>query len=101
MSGQGSAEQAYKFLKIQNRLAFELGRTSSLSEALEFCIDAALEATGMEFGGVYLVDRNGGIDMLAHRGLSEEVVSAVKHFDKDSPRVGYILEGNPIYFGVG
>jgi len=101
MSEHGNAAQAYKFLKIQNRLAFELGRTSSLSEALEFCIDAALEATGMEFGGVYLVDRNGGIDMLAHRGLSEEVVSAVKHFDKDSPRVGYILEGNPIYFGVG
>ena len=94
------SEHASKILKIQNDLSCRLGRTSSLTEALQLCVEAGMEAAGMELGGIYLVNREGGIDMLCHKGLPEEFVRAVSHFDKDAPRMKILMQGNPIFFSA-
>ncbi len=94
-------KQAYEFLKTQNQLYYALGKTASLKQALDICTEAALEASGMDVGGIYLVVPGGGIEMMCHRGLQKDIAEAVRHFDKDTPRVRRIMEGTPIYFGSG
>jgi len=93
-------KQAYEFLKIQNRLYYEINKTASLRRALEICIEAALESSDMDVAGIYLVVADGGIEMMCHKGLRKDIAEAVRYFGKDAPHVKRIMEGAPVYFGT-
>lgn len=100
MSDVNYQEHAIELLKIQNQLSHRLCRAASLDEALNLCMDAALATTRMDVAGIYMVDQDGGIDMLCHKGVSDEIARAVRHFDREAPRVQRIMMGLPIYFGT-
>jgi PAS domain S-box-containing protein len=90
--------ESARLLRIQHRLARRLASPGSLKEGLDLCLAAAFEVSGMDAGGVYLVDRSAGTVDLAHwEHLSEEFVAKVGSYPIDSPPGRIVMEGKPLY----
>ncbi len=65
-----------EFIKAARDLSMALSSTSDLTHALELCLDTAFFISGMDIGGIYLVDRHSGdVDLAVHRNLSPELLS--------------------------
>ena len=87
-----------RLLAAQRDLALALSRSRSLQETLQISIEAAIETSGMECGGVYLVDQvNGALDLACHSGLSEPFVVASNHYTQDSAHARLVRSGQPTY----
>jgi len=79
-------------------LALALSAATDLKSGLSLCLDAAIEAAGMDCGGVYLVDEeSGALDLCLSRGLSEDFVRAVAHYDAASKNARMVAAGKPVY----
>ena len=84
--------------RILRDLGLALNASISLDEGLRLCFEAAMEASGMDCGGIYLADEaTGGHDLVFHRGLSPGFVESVSHFDADSDNTRLVLDGKPLY----
>jgi PAS domain S-box-containing protein len=92
-------KRAEALLRVQSDLALALASTSSLDEGLSLCLNAALEVTGMDCGGVYIFDQESkGLDLILHRGFrTEAFVAEVSHYDKDTVNTKLILAGKSIF----
>ena len=90
-------KRAESLMRAQRDLGIFLSAETELTRALQACLDAALTASDMECGGVYLVDRLGGVDLVVHKGLSDEFAESQAHFDADATQVKLIEAGEPIY----
>jgi len=78
---------------IQRDLAVALLAATSLPDALRACLDAAVHLSGLDAGGIYLVDEpTGDLHLVCHQGLSPQFVAAVGHVPADSPR-GRVAHG--------
>lgn len=84
-------------VSIQHELSMKLSATDILDEALRLCLEAALNISGLDCGGVYLVDGSGGLDLVYHRRLSVEFVNSSSHYQADSVNVRLVMAGVPIY----
>ncbi len=83
---------------IQRNLGLKLAAISDLSQAFRYCLSAAIDASGMDSGGVYMVDQaDGSLILKWHQGLSADFHSAFKYFAADSPNAMVVREGNPHY----
>ncbi|MCB9100806.1 MAG: PAS domain S-box protein, partial [Anaerolineales bacterium] len=93
-------KRAEDLLRVQRELGMGLLAAPKLDEALTICLETTLSASGMEAGGIYLVDETSGINLIYHCGLHPDFVQQVQHYDYDlnSPTVQLILAGQPIYF---
>jgi GAF domain-containing protein len=90
--------RAQELLQIQYELSLALSATSSLKEAVQICLDTAIRSSGMDSGGVYLVDdKSGEIQLICHQGLSEEFIAATSHYSADSENARIIRENKFIY----
>ena len=81
-------------LDLTNALSIETDLNALLVRLLEtiFTID------GPDCGGVYLVDDNtGALDLAVHRGLPEDFIEHVAHFDADSPQVSLVTKGETVF----
>ncbi len=84
--------------RIQRDLAVALNSAQSIDDGLELCLKAAIEVSGMDSGGVYLVDEESGdIDLEVHHGLTPEFAGLVKHFPGTSSRAELVRRGEPVY----
>ncbi|MBL7061094.1 MAG: PAS domain S-box protein, partial [Actinobacteria bacterium] len=93
-----SRKKIEDLIKIQRNLITKLTSISNLSKALKVCVDTAIEATGMDCGGVYLVDREThDINLSYSKGLSESFVKSTSKYSKDSPNAKLVMAGKPIY----
>ena len=92
-------KRAEKLIHIQRDLALSLSAISELEEGLRLCVEAALAASEMDSGGVYLVDEasGGALDLMFYMGLSYDFVDSVSHYDSDSKNAEVVLAGKPIY----
>ena len=91
-------KQMENLLKIGRDLGLELNATSDLDETLRLCFDAALRASGLDCGGIYLVDEtSGNLDLVFHKGLSADFVKSVSHYNADSVNAALVMAGKPIY----
>jgi PAS domain S-box-containing protein len=85
-------------MQIQGRLATQLSETSSLAAGLRLCLDAALEISGLDCGGIYIpAPRARGLVLKVHRGLSPAFVRSQKFVPPDSPFLAAIRRGKAIY----
>ncbi len=91
-------KQAEILVTAQRDLARAIGRTTSAGEGFRLCLQAVLDLTGLDSGGIYLFDDNDqGLELIYHQGLGEEFVRAVSHFPAQSPNVALMRQGQPIY----
>jgi PAS domain S-box-containing protein len=86
-------------LRIQYNLAIALTTCRTQKEALALILDAALQADGLDAGGIYVADPcSGALELMVHQGLSAQFVAHTSHFDADTPHVQRLKTGTP-YFG--
>ena len=84
--------------RLQRDLALALSSVTNLDEALRIGLEAAVQGSGLDCGGLYLANREtGDIYLARHQGLSEEFVLHVSHYVKDSPNVQFYRAGRPAY----
>jgi PAS domain S-box-containing protein len=90
-----------KRLEELNRLQIELGVTLSTEikpdEALPICLDYAIQVSGMDCGGIYLIsEKTGDIESPYHKGLSDEFIRVMSNY-KAGDQMTLIRAGNSIY----
>jgi len=91
-------ERAEKVVRVQRDLAVKLGTAVNFEEALRHLLDAATQIELLDSGGVYVVDeKTGGLDLVAHKGLSVEFVKSVSHYEADSRNARVVMSAKPVY----
>ena len=91
-------KQAYKLLKTQKDLAIALNSAVSFKEGLRFCFNASLSLSGMDCGGIYLINNEtGDLNLIYHKGLSSTFTKEVSYYKADSSNAKIIKKGKPIY----
>jgi PAS domain S-box-containing protein len=85
-------------MDIQRVLSISLAATDTLMEGLNLCLEASLQISGMDCGGVYLFDNSfRNLNLIVHKGLSKKFVNATSTYDKKAENVMLIEKGEPIY----
>ncbi len=83
---------------IQRELGIALAATSSIAEAADLCVKAALAISGMNCGALYLRNPVSGNLYLIHGvNLSEDFRKRASWYPADSGHVQVVLQGRPIY----
>jgi PAS domain S-box-containing protein len=75
---------AKELMRVQRDLSMSLNSVSSLHDALEMCCQTAMEVSGMDCSGVYLVNEKGGMDLAAYKGASAEFAASMAHQGPES-----------------
>ncbi len=90
--------QAEYLGQVQHDVAVKLSSLSNLKEGLRYCLEVALQASGMDCGGIYIVDDvSGDVDLAVHAGLSDPFVAGEAHYPADSQNVRLVMRGEPVY----
>lgn len=92
--------RAERLMRAQRDLGIALSAETNLTRALETCLDAALKASQMDCGGIYLVNEQGGAELAVHAGLPPEFVESQAHLDDAELHQQMIQEGDPIYLST-
>ncbi len=90
-------QRAENLVIAQRDLSVQLNGLTDLNEALGLCIDTALEISGMDSAGVYLVNDDSCLDLAVHTGLPDEFVRGVAHLPADSLHTRLVENASPIY----
>ena len=91
-------KHAENLIRAQRDLALALNSATSMDDTLRLCIDAAIEISGMDCGGVYLVDEDSGsLDLTLHRGFPDDFTERASHYDADSDIARMVMAGKAIY----
>jgi PAS domain S-box-containing protein len=89
---------AQEQLRAQRDLALALSGASVLDDGLRLCLEAALRVSGMDCGGIYLVDEaSGALNLAFHQGLMLDFVDSAAHYEADSASARLVMAGKPIY----
>ncbi|MFA5213536.1 MAG: PAS domain S-box protein, partial [Methanoregula sp.] len=79
-------------------LGLALQSIRGLSTTLKTCLRAAIEISGMDAGGIYLVDDlSGSVDLILSQNLDDEFVKSVSHYPAGSANAQMVMAGKPIY----
>ncbi len=90
-----------ELVRIQRDLGVSLGKANEFSDVLRLCLKAALNASEMDCGGIYIVNRTtGALEFLYHEGLTDNFVMAVSYYEADSPNAKMIMSGDPVYTNI-
>jgi|GEM_PF-1264328 len=81
----------------QKELALALSATSDLDQAFELCVDAALSIAGLDGAGIYIADGSGNLNLVTHKGVSNEFAQACAIMPADLPGTQAVLSGLPRY----
>jgi two-component system, cell cycle sensor histidine kinase and response regulator CckA len=91
------SRRSMALVQAERDLGLAMSSATSLTEALELCLATALRVSGMDSGGVYIVETDGGLTLAVHSGLSEEFLRAVGRFGPESPNAAVARRGRPAY----
>ena len=89
--------QTQKLITIERDLGLALSQAESLPQVLEHCLDAAIKISEMDCGGIYLVQTDGSMDMIAHKNLFTAFTRACSHYDAGSAHALKAIRGEPFY----
>jgi len=85
-------------LKTQLDLGLKLQKVHGLHDTLETCLWAAIEISGMDSGGIYLVCREtGAVDLFTSVNLGDAFKKSVSHYPPDSCSARFVREGIPLF----
>ncbi|NPV58083.1 MAG: PAS domain S-box protein [Actinobacteria bacterium] len=89
-----------RLLAAQRDLGIRLSRTEDTAEALRISLESIIEASGLDSGGIYILDdETGGFTLTHHVGLSEAFLALISRYDADSPRTALVKSGKSFYAG--
>jgi PAS domain S-box-containing protein len=93
-------KEAESLLELQRKLGFELMAAGSLNAVLSICLEMAISASSLDAGGIYLVDKKDGVNLICHHGLAQDFIEEVSHYDydPDMPNIQMIAAGRHVYF---
>ncbi|MDD8026053.1 MAG: PAS domain S-box protein [Acidobacteriota bacterium] len=87
------------FAAVAIRLAAALAGTSSLKEGLRLCLKAALSASGLDSGGIYVLDPTSRtLRLEVHMGVTPAFGRSQKRQLVGVPYYAAVMRGRPIYF---
>jgi len=90
--------QAEYLKQVQHDMAVRLSSLSNLQEGLRYCLDIALQAAGMDCGGIYIVDdTSSDVELVVHAGLSDAFTAGEAHYAASSQNVRLVMRGEPVY----
>ena len=91
-------KQRDHILRTQSDLGTALQSVRGLNSTMMTCLNAAIEISGMDAGGIYLVDGvSGSIDLIVSQNLGYEFVQSVSRYPSGSENARMIMAGKPIY----
>ncbi len=89
---------AENLIRIQRDLGLALGATTTLNVGLQICLQAALDVSGMDCGGIYFVEADtGALELVFHQGISPELIESISRYEADSASAQLVMTGEPIY----
>ena len=94
-------KRAEAVMRIERDLAMSLIEIDDFDRSIALCLEAALDATGMDSGAIYLLDEDSSsLKMATSKGLSERLVSALSAIPAaiGSSR---LVAGRPIFSSFG
>ena len=87
-----------EIIRLQRDLALTLSGKMGLQETLRLCVETAITISGLDSGGVYVVDpASGDLDLAYHQGLSPEFVRQSAHYEADEINTYLAMAGRPVY----
>ncbi|MDY7077782.1 MAG: PAS domain-containing protein [Chloroflexota bacterium] len=90
--------QAENLARVQRDLGLALSTAHGLENTLGICVEAALNISEMDCGGVYLLDSvSGDLDLAFHTGLPADLVASSSHYSADSANARVVTQGKPVY----
>ena len=85
-------------IRLQRDLALTLSGKVGLQETLRLCVETAITISGLDSGGVYVVDpASGDLDLAYHQGLSPEFVRQGAYYEADDLNTYLVMAGRPVY----
>jgi hypothetical protein len=85
-------------IRLQRDLALTLSGKMGLQETLRLCVETAITISGLDSGGVYVVDpASGDLDLAYHQGLSPEFVQQGAYYEADALNTYLVMAGKPLY----
>jgi len=85
-------------LRTQLALGLTLQKVTGMQETLAACLDAAIAVSGMDSGGIYLLDEQpGSLDLALSRNLGDAFVTSVSRYPADSATAAMVRAGVPLY----
>lgn len=91
-------KQVEHFIQAELDLAIKLNQSSSVHETLRTCLHAAIQASGLDCGGIYLVNKlDETITLSIHEGLPQSFINNSASYSFESQNAQLILKGKPIY----
>ena len=85
-------------IRLQRDLALTLSGKVELLETLRLCVETAISISGLDSGGVYVVDpASGDLDLAYHQGFSPEFARQVAYYQADDLNTYLVMAGKPLY----
>ncbi len=94
-------KQAEHLSRIAHDLAVRLNTVEEVHKGARLCLEAAIEASQTDCGGVYLADEaSGEMKLLTHCGMSGSLTPNVLSVGRSSAQMRLLAQGKPVYFGA-
>jgi PAS domain S-box-containing protein len=95
ISGRRKAEEQ---LRAEHEIALVLNSASALDAVLPLCLATAIRLSGMDAGGIYLVNEDtGDLELACSSGLSGEFIRETSRISAGSDSAGLVSAGRPVY----
>ena len=94
-------ERAEMLMRLQRDMLSGLSSTKDFEEALRVILDTLTRIQGIDCGSIYLVDETGGLDSVAHIGLTAAFAGAVLYLPPESHKSQFVREGRTAYMRYG
>jgi PAS domain S-box-containing protein len=95
--GSTELQRADALLRLQYRIADTLKAVSEPQAVLSGILAALMAVEGIDAGGVYTADKQGGLRLRVHRGLSDAFVEASRSYAAESEHLRLTRLGRPVY----
>ncbi len=85
-------------LALEHSLALQLNTSNSTQGWLKICLDAAISASEMDCGAIYLVNEHDkSLSLAVHQGVADEFAAISSNYDAASINTQIVLDGHPVY----
>ncbi|MCD4806508.1 MAG: PAS domain S-box protein [Methanococcoides sp.] len=87
-----------QFLNIESEVGNFFTPSGDLQETFDQLLEFALHIDSIDSGSLYLIDKdNGGLNLISHKGLSQDFVKSNSHYAADSMQSRFFMMGYPLY----